>query len=81
MSGVAAKETVGKSKLCIGLPILDRISQFFLVKLYCCSCLGSIYISVDLFHDNDVKFVELRTYLTSCVCYKEISSLHYELQF
>ena len=37
-------------------------------KLYCCSCLGSMYFSVDLFHDNDVKFVELRTYLTSCVC-------------
>ena len=37
-------------------------------KLYCCSCLSLMYFSVDLFHDNDVKFVELRTYLTSCVC-------------
>ena len=36
--------------------------------LYCCSCLGLMYFSVDLFHDNDVKFVELRTYLTACVC-------------
>ena len=40
-----------------------------------------MYFSVDLFHDNDVKFVELRTYLTSCVCWKELSSLHHELQF
>ena len=36
--------------------------------LYCCSCLSLMYFSVDLFHDNDIKFVELRTYITSCVC-------------
>ena len=40
-----------------------------------------MYLSVDLFHDNDVKFVELRIYLTSCVCYKELLSLYHELQF
>ena len=43
----------------------------FLVELHpivLCSCLGSIHFSVDSFHDNDVKFVELRTYLASCVC-------------
>ena len=28
---MAAKETVGKSKLCIVLPILDRISQSFFI--------------------------------------------------
>ena len=28
---MAAKETVGKSKLCIVLAILDRISQSFLI--------------------------------------------------
>ena len=47
--------------------------------LYCFSCLGLMYFSVDLFHDNDVKFVELRIYLTSCVFSKEFSSLHHEV--
>ena len=28
---MAAKETVGKSKLCIVLPILDRITQSFFI--------------------------------------------------
>ena len=41
---------------------------FSRAKLYCCSCLSLMYFSVDLLHDNDVKFVELRTYPTSCVC-------------
>ena len=40
-----------------------------------------MYFSLNLFHDNDIKFVELRTYLTSCVCWEELSLLHYELQF
>ena len=39
-----------------------------------------MYFSVNLFHDNDVKFVELRTYLTSCLL-KKNSSLQHELQF
>ena len=47
--------------------------------LYCVQCFP--YFTWSLSHNNDGKFVELRTYLTSCVCWKELSSLHYELQF
>ena len=36
---------------------------FSRAKLHCCVCLGLMYFSVDLFYDNDVQFVELRTYL------------------
>ena len=46
----------------------SNTSFFSRANFYCSSCLGLMYFRVDLFHDNDVKFVELRTYLTSCVC-------------
>ena len=39
---MAAKETVGKSKLCIVLPILDRLSQTFFI-LYILEVFDSEY--------------------------------------
>ena len=39
---MAAKETVGKSKLCIVLPIPDRISQTFVI-LYILEVIDSEY--------------------------------------
>ena len=40
-----------------------------------------MYFNFDWFHDNDVKFVELRTYLTPCVCYKVLFLLQHERRF
>ena len=40
-----------------------------------------MYFNVDWFYVNNVKFVELRTYLTPCVRLKKLFSLYYERKF
>ena len=59
---MAAKETVGKSKICIVLPILDRISQLFFV-LYILEVIHSEYAkkiskkaAVNLSKDHKIYF-------------------------
>ena len=52
---MAAKETVGKSKLCIVLAILDRISQSFFI-LYILEVTDSEFAkTIDKSHCNFVK--------------------------
>ena len=52
----------------LDLLLISLLDIFTRALLYCSNCLGLMYFSADLVHDNDVKFAELRTYLTSCVC-------------
>ena len=49
--------------------VSDMDAMFFCIfsraLLYCSSCLGLMFFSVDLFHDNDVKFVQ---YISNVMC-------------